>query len=313
VTPSRDGWVGAVACLFTGSWRADLGADEGLPFVLGHALSMKAIHGGQAKHDQRDAPKMAAWLRGGRLPQASVEPVAMRATRDLRRRRTHLLRKRAALVAPGQHPTSPDHLPEIGKQMADQAKRAGVAERFAEAAVHKTIEVDLALITAADERRKDLALARLKTATHHDANPLSLLQTVPGMGKMLSRVLLYAIHRLDRLPSGPECTAYARLVHWSNASGGKRLGTSGQKLGTAHRTWAFSEAATLCLRSHPQGQTLLARLEKPPDPGKALSMLAHPRGRAVYCMLTRQVAFALAMCLQTSESRAGAPGASLDS
>jgi hypothetical protein len=31
---------------------------------------MQAIHGGKAKHDKIDAHKLAAWLRGGMLPQA---------------------------------------------------------------------------------------------------------------------------------------------------------------------------------------------------------------------------------------------------
>jgi hypothetical protein len=44
---------------------------------------MKAIHGGTAKNDQIDSHKIAALLRGGLLPQASVSPAAMRATRDL--------------------------------------------------------------------------------------------------------------------------------------------------------------------------------------------------------------------------------------
>ena len=34
---------------FTWYWLADLCAHEGIPFVLGHALYMKAIHGGKAK------------------------------------------------------------------------------------------------------------------------------------------------------------------------------------------------------------------------------------------------------------------------
>ena len=59
----------AVECLFTWYWLADLCADEGVPFVLGHALSMKALHGGKAKNDTIDSPKIAA-LRGGMLPQA---------------------------------------------------------------------------------------------------------------------------------------------------------------------------------------------------------------------------------------------------
>jgi hypothetical protein len=35
--------------MFTWYWLADLCRKEGLAFVLGHALYMKAIHGGKAK------------------------------------------------------------------------------------------------------------------------------------------------------------------------------------------------------------------------------------------------------------------------
>jgi transposase len=296
-----------------GTWLADLCADEGLPFVLGHALSMKAIHGEKATHDKIDSPKLAAWLRGGMRPQASVYPAAMRATRDLLRRRTHLMRTRAALLAHVHNTHSPDNRPELGKQMAYKANRDGVAERFAEAAGQKTIAVDLALSTQDDERLKDLALSRLKTAKPHDANPLALLQTVPGLGKLLSLVLRDEIPRIDRFPRVHEFASYARLVTCRKDSGGKRLGTSGQKIGTAHLPGAFSEAATLFLRSNPQGQKLLGRLEKTPAQGKALSILAHTLGRAVYLMRKRQGAGAMERFLQTEGSSAGEPGASLDS
>jgi hypothetical protein len=65
--------------------------------VLGHARSRKAIHGGTAKHDRIDAHTSAVLLRGGMLPQAYAYPAAMRATRDLLRRRMHLMRKHAEL------------------------------------------------------------------------------------------------------------------------------------------------------------------------------------------------------------------------
>jgi transposase len=309
VAPYRDGLVVAVECIFTWYWLADLCADEGIPFVLGHALYMKAIHGGKAKNDKIDSQKIAALLRGGMLPKASVYPAQMRATRDLLRRRTHLMRKRAELLSHVHNTNSQYNLPEIGKKIAYKANREGVAERFDDRAVQKTIAVDLALITYYDELLKDLELFILKTAKHHDPHTLYLLQTVPGIGKILSLVLLYEIHRIERFPSVQEFASYARLVKCSKESGGKRLGTSGKKIGNAHLKWAFSEAATLFLRNNPQGQKLLARLEKKHDTGKALSILAHKLGRAVYFMLKRKVAFDMEIFLQTSGSRAGEPGA----
>ena len=299
VAPYREGLVVAVECIFTWYWLADLCAQENISFVLGHALYMKAIHGGKAKNDKIDSEKIAILLRGGMLPQAYVYPAAMRATRDLLRRRTHLMRKRAELLGHVQNTNSQYNLPEIGKKIAYQANREGVAERFDEAAVQKTVEVDLALITYYDELLKDLELYILKTAKRHDANTLYLLQTVPGIGKILSLVLLYEIHDIHRFPSVQDFASYARLVKCSKESGGKRLGTSGKKIGNAHLKWAFSEAATLFLRNNPQGQKLQSRLQNKHGKGKALSILAHKLGRAVYFMLKRQVAFDMDSFLRT--------------
>jgi len=85
VAPYREDVVVAVECIFTWYWLADLCAREGIPFVLGHALYMKAIHGGKAKNDKIDAHKIAVLLRGGMIPQAYVYPAEMRSTRDLLR------------------------------------------------------------------------------------------------------------------------------------------------------------------------------------------------------------------------------------
>jgi transposase len=223
-----------------------------------------------------------------------------------------LRRKRAALLSHVHNTNSQDNLPEIGKQIAYTANRAGGAERFHDPAVHKTIAVDLALIPYDDALRTALELSLLKTAQQHDANTLYLLQTVPGIGKVLRLVLLYEIHRIDRFPSVQDFASYARLVKCSKESGGKRLGTSGKKIGNAHLKWAFSEAAVLFLRNNEPGQKYLARLEQKHDKGKALSILAHKLGRAVYYMLKRKMAFDMAVFLRTYGSRVGEPGASLD-
>jgi len=39
-----------------------------MPFVVGHALDMKLIHGGKAKNDRSDAGKIARLLKGGSFP-----------------------------------------------------------------------------------------------------------------------------------------------------------------------------------------------------------------------------------------------------
>jgi len=215
----------------------------------------------------------------------------MRATRDLLRRRIHLMRKRAELLTHVQQTNSQYNLPDIGKKIAYKTNRAGVAERFADPAVQKSVEVDLALIDYYDQLLRDLELAIVKTAKQHDANTLYLLQTVPGIGKILSLVLLYEMHDIARFPRVQDFVSYCRLVKCAKESAGKRYGTSGTKIGNAYLKWAFSEAAVLFLRNNPVGQKYLTRLEKKHGKGKALTVLAHKLARAVYYMLKRGMAF----------------------
>ena len=65
VRPFRPGLVVGCECMFAWYWLADLCEDQAIPFVLGHALYMKMIHGGKAKNDKIDAAKIAGLLRGG--------------------------------------------------------------------------------------------------------------------------------------------------------------------------------------------------------------------------------------------------------
>src|SRR5262249_57289243 len=116
LAPYRPDVVIAVECLFAWYWVADFCAAEGLPFVLGHALYMKAIHGGKSKDDDIDAEKISRLLRGGNIPMAYVYPQGMRETRDLLRRRNYFVPQRAALVARIQMTQPPYHLPPLGQQ-----------------------------------------------------------------------------------------------------------------------------------------------------------------------------------------------------
>jgi transposase len=232
------------------------------------------------------------------LPQAYVYSAQMRATRDLLRRRIHLMRKRAELLAHVQQTNSQYNLPEIGKNIAYTANRDGVAERFTNPAVQKSIEVDLALITYYDELLTDLELSIVNSAKQHDANTFYRLRSIPGVGKILALVMLYEIHELRRFPSVQDFASYCRLVKCVKESAGKRYGTSGKKIGNAYLKWAFSAAAVLFLRNNEPGQKYLARLEKKHDQGKALTILAHKLARTVYYMLKRETVFDMNKFLQ---------------
>jgi hypothetical protein len=68
IAPYRDDIAVAAECTFTWYWLADLCQREEIPFVLGHALYMKAIHGGKTKNDRIDSSSAQ------KSPQANAAP-----------------------------------------------------------------------------------------------------------------------------------------------------------------------------------------------------------------------------------------------
>jgi transposase len=293
IAPFREGLAVACECMFAWYWLADLCQEEQIPFVLGHALYMKAIHGGKAKTDKIDAHKIAVLLRGGMLPQAYVYPKGMRETRDLLRRRTFLVRRRAEALVHLTNTNSQYNLPPFAKKLAYAANRADldIPTRFADPSVKKNVELDLALVDTYDEQIGAVELYLTRTAKVDDPQAFHRLRSVPGIGKVLALILLYEIHDIRRFPEVGQFLSYARLVRCAHESAGKKQGTGGNKVGNAHLKWAFSEAACLFLRESEQAKRWLARREKKYGKARALGALAARLGRAVYHLLRKREVF----------------------
>jgi transposase len=291
IEPFREDVVVAVECMFTWYWIADLCQSEGIPFVLGHALYMKAIHGGKAKNDKIDSQKIAALSKGGLIPMSYVNPEKMRATRDLMRRRNHLVRKRAELLAHIQNTNSQYNLEETFGCLTHVKNREGIAERFGDPVVQKSMSVDLAVIRSYDIILGDLERTIIRLARHHDPISYALLQTMPGVGKILGLVILYEIENIKRFATVQDFASYARLVKCSHESNGKKYGTGGGKIGNGHLKWAFSEATIIFLQGNESVKRYVERLARKHGKGKALAILAHKMGRAVYYMLKNKEPF----------------------
>lgn len=136
----------------------------------------------------------------------------MRATRDLLRRRCHLVRKRAELLAHIQNTNSQYNLPEIGKKLASKANREGVEDHFPDPSVRKTIEVDISLIDHYDKLLGEVELYLTRSAKAQDGQTFMRLQSVPGIGQILALVILYEIQDITRFPRVQDFVSYCRLV-----------------------------------------------------------------------------------------------------
>lgn len=219
----------------------------------------------------------------------------MRSTRDLLRRRTHLVRKRAELLAHVQNTNYQYNLPDIGKKIAYKANRVGVAERFPDEAVQKSIELDLKLLDFYDSLLLRLEHELSLTAKAHDADSYFRIRSIPGIGRILGMTILYEIHEINRFPRVQDFVSYCRLVKSAKESAGKKMGTSGKKIGNVHLKWAFSEAAVLFLRRNPLARKYRDKLMRKHGKAKSMTILAHKLARAVYYILKRKEVFHMEM------------------
>ena len=104
-------------------------------------------------------------------------------------------------------------------------------------------------------------------------------------------MILYEIHQIDRFPRVQDFVSYCRLVKCQRESAGKIKGTGGARIGNPYLRWAFGEAAALFLRGNPNAQRWLEKKTRKHNKAKALTILSHKLGRAVYYMLKRQTLF----------------------
>jgi len=232
-------------------------------------------------------------LRGGTFPLAYVYPKGMRETRDLLRRRTYLVRKRAELMTHLQILNSQYNLAPFPKKLSFAGNRAemDIAQRFSDPSVQKNAAADLAVIDALDVQIAELELYLTRTAKVDDVQTYYRLRSIPGVGKVLALILLYETHAVQRFDDVGQFLSYARLVRCAHESAGKKVGSGGKKIGNAHLRWAFGEAACLFLRGSERAKKWKQKQQAQRGEAKALAILAARLGRAVYHMLRKREAF----------------------
>ncbi len=292
IKPYRDGLVVGCECMFAWYWLADLCEDQRIPFVLGHALAMKAIHGGKSKNDRQDAATLAGLLKSGFFPLAYNYPKDKRETRDLLRRRSVFVRQRAQLLTHIQLLNSQYNLPPFEKKLTYKGNRtAAIADRFEHPSTRLSVAADLSLIEAYDEQIAALERHLITSAKIDDPVTFGFLRSIPGIGPILGLVLLYEIDTIRRFPEVGNFLSYSRLVLGTHESAGKVKGFAGRKLGNAHLKWAFSEAASLMLRSFEPAKRWMQRQAKKRGAKKAHAILEAKIGRTVYHLWHKQRPF----------------------
>ena len=206
--------VVGVECIFTWYWVADFCAENGIEFALGHAYYMKSIHGGKTKSDKIDSEKIANMLRGGMFPIAYAYPKEKRTVRDLLRRRLFFVRQRAELSVHLQNTNHQYNInePLTSSRMRSEVYRNTIPQKFSDPATLKMVNADLAMFQAYHDIITKLEFQIEDSMEVQDPVSYSIINSVPGLGFILSLTILYEIDDIHRFSDVGKFISYCRLV-----------------------------------------------------------------------------------------------------
>ena len=254
VRPFRDDLVVAVECMFawvTG-WPMCVSA-RASPSCSGTPCTWGRSTGARPRTTRSTPTRSPGWCAAGMLAQAYVYPPQMRATRDLLRRRCHLVNRRAELITHIQNTISQYNLPPFEGKIGKRGAREGLLAHFPDPQVRNSIALDLAMIEQYDALLPKLERHIRACAKAHDRKAFTLLRSIHGADLIIPLVILYEICTIGRFPRVQDFLSYCRLVKPGRESNGKLLGHAGGKIGNAHLKWIFGELATTPLTRQPPG------------------------------------------------------------
>ena len=138
--------------------------------------------------------------------------------------------------------------------MRSEVYRNTIPQKFTDPATLKMVNADLAMFLAYNDIITKLEFQIEDSMEVQDPVSYSIINSVPGLGFILSLTILYEIDDIHRFSDVGKFISYCRLVKCSHESAGKKEKGGHNKIGNVHLKWAFSEGAVLFLRNNERGQ-----------------------------------------------------------
>jgi transposase len=261
---------------------------------LANTGAIKTYDGLKHSGDEADARHLAHLLRLGILPTGYICPPEERALRDLARRRLQLVRNRTTQILSVENQLTR----QTGRHMrSNEVKRLtieGIATLGLPADVARGMAANVAVIQTLNAEIAKLE-ARLFEAVQARSS-WTLLNSIPGIGKVLALVILLEIGSIGRFAGVGDFASYARCVNSARLSNGKKKGVGNTRNGNKYLSWAFVEAAHFAARFCPQAQRFYARKFARTNGAVATKALAHKLARACYHILKTGEPFDVQRC-----------------
>ena len=295
LAPYRDELAGVVVeSTYNWYWLVDGLMAAGYVVKLANTGAIKPYDGLKHGDDNSDARHLAHLFRLGILRTGYICPPAERALRDLARRRLQLVRSRTSHILSVEN--------QLTRQTGRHIRSNDVKRLDAEAItamalpddVARGMNANVAVIQTLNDEIGKLE-ARLLEAVKQTVG-WDLLNSTPGIGKVLAIVILLEIGSIGRFAEVGDFASYARCVDSVRLSNGKKKGEGNSKNGNKYLAWAFVEAAHFAARYCPEAKRFYAKKFAKTNGAVATKALAHKLARACYHMLKTGQPFDVKRC-----------------
>jgi transposase len=243
-----------VEAMGTYDWLVELLEPLAKRWLLANPSKMRVIAQTAKKTDREDAQTLAEFLALGLIPRAYRPPQRIREHRKLVRFRVQCRQRvsrlkcqirflAATINADRPQLFEPDELQKLRQHPAfSDVDRFMLEQRLLD------YEEATKRLTTASQRLQQFA----QEGSEAEQEQRRIVQSAPGLGKVLSEVVLAELGDASRFGSLKEATAYAGLVPGTRESAGKGKELGITKQGSRLLRWAMVEAAWIAVRNSPR-------------------------------------------------------------
>jgi len=275
-------------------WLVDGLMAAGYEVKLANTVAMRRYDGLKHGDDESDAAHLAHLLRMGILATGYVHPPVQRALRDLARKRAVLVGSRT------RHVLVVENI--LSRQWGHRLRSSEIQKLTSEAVDELKLPEDIALavkssVAVIGTLNKQIGLLEARLREAGKSWPAyRLLKSIPGVGEVLSIVILLETGPIGRFADVGNFASYARCVASAHYSNGKKKGEGNTKNGNAYLAWAFVEAAHFARRYCEEARRFFERKKARTNAIVATKALAHKLARAAYHVLKNGEPFDVKRC-----------------
>ena len=268
-------------------WLVDALMDAGYRVHLANVSAIKQYEGLKQIDDRRSSLWLANLLRLNILPTGYIYPKEERPTRDLLRKRLHLVRHRTSHILSVKNILARN----LGVRMkSEEVKKLSTSEiktLFPDPEMRVAVAASVGLITHLENEIKGIeAMITRKLKIRKE---FIKLLTMPGIGQILGLTIMLEVGHIDRFPTVGDYSSYCRCVRSIRTSNGKITGYGNRKSGNKYLSWAYVEAANFARRFHEVVRGYYERKMARTNRIVAIKAVSHKLARASYYVMRDNV------------------------